>query len=66
MASDVTRRLTMVEVPLRTSMVEDIFVSVLIAQVGAWRRVLWCCRACRWCTSRMLSFAVDITFARVM
>jgi hypothetical protein len=35
MASDVTRRLTLVEVPLRTSMAEDMFVSVSMAEVGA-------------------------------
>jgi hypothetical protein len=51
MASDVTRRLTLVEVPLRTSMAEDMFVSVSMAQVqvGAWRRAMGRCGACLMC-----------------
>jgi hypothetical protein len=42
MKSDLTPRLTLLDVPLRTSMSEDIFLSVSIAQLGASRRTSRC------------------------
>jgi hypothetical protein len=46
MASDVTRRLTLVEVPLRTPMAEDIFVSISIC---TGRCVVSCDAVPLWC-----------------